>query len=277
MSIDVSFGTITGQGTIKCECSYNSGTSWVQFYPPHSFVDDNIYLKFTAQPAAGYHWTNYVINGTPIAVNPYPSNSGGTVTYSNLVIGATFTANQYTATFNGRGGTPATSTQQYTYGAQMQTLPGVSRAGYVLNAGWRDHDNIATIIYPSTIYSWASDKTFDAHWAWNITYEPNGGTGSTTYSDYAAEEQTITVVTTTSTRSGYRFAGWNTAADGTGTDYTVGQVCNGPSKTLYAQWEPVAHKRVGNDWAATPVYKRVNDEWVEISVRKMENGEWVDV
>ena len=48
----------------------------------------------------------------------------------------------------------------------------------------------------------------------------------------------------TPTRTGYTFAGWNTAADGTGTSYAVGALvpCDilfqGSPKVVYAQWTP---------------------------------------
>ena len=69
-----------------------------------------------------------------------------------------------------------------------------------------------------------------------VTFDANGGEGS-------MEAQTITVGTTAAlnpsafTRSGYRFASWNTEADGSGTAYADGQtVTLDADLTLYAQW-----------------------------------------
>ena len=66
---------------------------------------------------------------------------------------------------------------------------------------------------------------------YTITYKANGGTGD----DIVAAE-TMTVANCTFTApTGYEFSGWNTAADGSGTDYAVGRAINA-NVTLYAQW-----------------------------------------
>ena len=43
------------------------------------------------------------------------------------------------------------------------------------------------------------------------------------------------------TRENYKFTGWNTAANGSGTPYAAGATYDGPSITLYAQWEYVTY------------------------------------
>ncbi|MAL67323.1 MAG: hypothetical protein CL413_09050 [Acidimicrobiaceae bacterium] len=51
----------------------------------------------------------------------------------------------------------------------------------------------------------------------------------------------MTVSDTTPTREGYSFTGWNTAADGTGVDYSADSTYTLPASgtdTLYAQWDP---------------------------------------
>lgn len=278
--VNVTLIASTG-GTVICE--YQSAGIWYTFTPPQSFPD-NTHLRFTAAPSAGYKWTTYKINGTKTAVNPYPSASGGASQYPNLQIEPVFDYASYTATFDARGGTASYSTKTCTYNTAMGALPTLTayKPGYNINTDasgyfWRESGNVGYVVNPNTIYSWTTNKTFEAHWMWRIAYNPNGGSGSTTYSDYKAEGESNTIVTTSSTRSGYRFIGWNTAADGTGTTYTVGQSYGGPNITLYAQWKPVAHKSNSNNWNATPVYKRVNGQWVEIKPHKRESGEWVDV
>jgi uncharacterized repeat protein (TIGR02543 family) len=67
-----------------------------------------------------------------------------------------------------------------------------------------------------------------------VTFDPNGGTGSmTNQSSCGAANLTGNAFT----RTGYTFAGWNTAANGSGTAYANG--ASYPftaSATLYAQW-----------------------------------------
>ncbi len=76
---------------------------------------------------------------------------------------------------------------------------------------------------------------------YTIAFNANGGTGSMG-SITATYDHDVTLPANTFTRAGYTFAGWNTAADGTGTAYVDGaSVSNltqeaGATVTLYAQW-----------------------------------------
>lgn len=87
-------------------------------------------------------------------------------------------------------------------------------------------------------------QTLYATWTrdtYTIRYDANGGTGiiadQTALSDM---DQQLAAVTFE--RSGYVPAGWNTAADGSGTSYADGEVVynlanTGEAITLYAQWK----------------------------------------
>ena len=71
-----------------------------------------------------------------------------------------------------------------------------------------------------------------------VTFNPNGGTGS--MSPEAAKHPTA-LSANTFTRAGYTFAGWNTAANGSGTPYADGATYPfSASATLYAQWSAIA-------------------------------------
>ena len=76
---------------------------------------------------------------------------------------------------------------------------------------------------------------------YTIHYDANGGTG--TMADQYVFVNVATNLTANSfTRNGHSFDGWNTAADGNGTDYTDGAsvtnlAASGSSITLYAKWE----------------------------------------
>lgn len=70
-----------------------------------------------------------------------------------------------------------------------------------------------------------------------ITYDANGGTGSMN-----ATKTCEPVATSTFTRSGYRFTGWNTRADGTGQNVKAGDTTSFTANTtLYAQWQATSH------------------------------------
>ncbi|MGN0708731.1 MAG: InlB B-repeat-containing protein [Anaerovoracaceae bacterium] len=74
----------------------------------------------------------------------------------------------------------------------------------------------------------------------NLKYDANGGEGSVPAIKKTLESggTKVTVDANTFTREGYDFTGWNTAADGTGTAYNVGDnITLSEDTTLYAQWK----------------------------------------
>ena len=76
-----------------------------------------------------------------------------------------------------------------------------------------------------------------------IKYDGNGADGGTAPTSQNKTQYTDITLATNSgglTRIGYRFTGWNTAKDGTGTTYSAGAAYSADeSVTLYAQWEAV--------------------------------------
>ena len=116
---------------------------------------------------------------------------------ANTAISVTFVANKFTAT-----------------AARDFTLETLDLAQSVLDTG------IATLASGASSYS--------------VTFNSNGGSG-------AMADQSASAATDLSanafTRSGYTFAGWNTAADGSGTSYADGASFPfSANATLYAQW-----------------------------------------
>jgi len=113
-----------------------------------------------------------------------------------LATTATWTANNYSITFDANGGTGGTIAS-VAYGA-TPTAPVVTKTGYTF-AGW------SPAIVPVT-----GDTTYQAQWSvnsYNITFDANGGTGGTIASVAYGAMPTAPVVT----RTGYTFAGWSPA------------------------------------------------------------------
>ena len=76
-----------------------------------------------------------------------------------------------------------------------------------------------------------------------VSYDPNGGDGAMTPT--IGESGTgVTAADNAFTRTGYTFAGWNTAKDGTGTAHQPGDalVLTKSDVVLYAQWRPIIYK-----------------------------------
>ena len=71
---------------------------------------------------------------------------------------------------------------------------------------------------------------------YTVSYDANGGTGSMSEVK-VKENETITIAENAFTRSMFKFIGWNTKADGTGTSYAdKASIKVTQSITLYAQW-----------------------------------------
>lgn len=148
--------------------------------------------------------------------------------------------NHYTVTFDGNGTTPSKANMTVEYGKPYGELATVSRTGYTFG-GWKL--NTTTITATTNVLT-ASDHTLTAQWTPNqytVSFNANDGTGS--MSNQTMTYGTAANLTANSfTRTGYEFAGWNTAADGSGTSYTDAQSVsnltdtNGATVTLYANW-----------------------------------------
>lgn len=152
-----------------------------------------------------------------------------------------------------------------TWSGQMPSTPASVSVPYNAPAadgsGWRAGDTTKIRGYRflgwytgpqdnAGLYDWTrpltGSVTVYAHWQRlqaNVIYNANGGTGShpnTTGWQYS--DATIPGDTSKSfKRTGYRFAGWNTAKDGKGTAYADGGrvPLQGKDVTLYAQWAPL--------------------------------------
>ena len=75
--------------------------------------------------------------------------------------------------------------------------------------------------------------TIDSHF---LSFDANGGRGEMNQQTIRYEETTA-IADCGFAKTGYRFAGWNTQADGTGTAYAdKAQIVLTEDITLYAQW-----------------------------------------
>lgn len=84
------------------------------------------------------------------------------------------------------------------------------------------------------------EKIYYAKWVREITFNANGGDGDDTMNPQQIPEgdNSATLTPNTFTKTGYTFAGWNTAKDGSGDSYTDQSTAPTTSTTLYAQWKP---------------------------------------
>jgi uncharacterized repeat protein (TIGR02543 family) len=150
-----------------------------------------------------------------------------------------------TINFDGQGATtgpsPATISIYHpdTLLSSMPTNP--SRTGYAF-AGWYTAVSGGTQFTATTKVT--GNDTLYARWTINtyaLSYNGNGSDGGTVPAGGTYNyNSTVSAAVNTFTRTGYRFTGWNTAANGSGTVYAAGtNITITGDITLYAQWSLV--------------------------------------
>jgi formylglycine-generating enzyme required for sulfatase activity len=118
----------------------------------------------------------------------------------------------------------------------------LAKAGYAFG-GWNTAANGTGTDYAAGgSYTANASVTLYAKWvaAYSVTYNPNGATGGTAPAPQTKPHGVALTLRTNSgnlAKTGYGFARWNTAANGTGTDYAAGvSYTANASVTLYAKW-----------------------------------------
>lgn len=122
------------------------------------------------------------------------------------------------------GAWPANTTWTFVLDHNMITFPTTTTMNVTMQTS-NMSGAIDSTTYPVNLVGGTETVTFDA----------NGGSGSMA----AQSASSATTLTPNAfTRSGYTFASWNTAADGSGTSYGDGaNFAFSSSVTLYAQWQ----------------------------------------
>ena len=166
------------------------------------------------------------------------SKAGDTYVYANgkwVVRGSKITIN-----FDPNGGTGSMNAMRVNAGFD-NTLPAnaFTRADYTFT-GWNTEANGSGAAYADgTTVNFNADTTLYAQWTQNpvITFDANGGDGL--MPTQTVQPGTAAALTANAfTCADYDFAGWNTAADGTGTAYADGaDITASENVTLYAQWK----------------------------------------
>ena len=157
---------------------------------------------------------------------------------ADITLYAQWTANSYTVTFDANGGgTPVPATMSVTFGSAYGTLATTSRTGYTF-AGWFTAASGGTQVIATDIVNTASDHTLYGQWTANtytVTFDANGGSTPDPTTKPVTYGSAYGTLATTS-RTGYTFVGWFTAASG-GTQITSATlVATASDHTLYAQW-----------------------------------------
>jgi uncharacterized repeat protein (TIGR02543 family) len=179
----------------------------------------------TAEPNAGYHFTNWTGDYTGTQ-NPLTISN----VVSNKMVTANFAINSYTVTFDlvGKGARTGEGEliQTVNHGSAAIAPTVVASPGWTFTGWDKVFDNISSELTVNAQYSAAT---------YTVTYDAEGGAVSPPNKivTYNAAYGTLDIPT----RNGYTFAGWWTGDNGTGTQVTqMTTVSNTANHTIYAKW-----------------------------------------
>ncbi len=170
--------------------------------------------------------------------------SGAQSPTANATLYAKWTAGTFTITYtyNGATGGNSTTSSSYTTGGTAITLPTPTKTGYTF-AGWFAESTFATAV--TGAQSPSADATLYAKWTaiqYTLTYNANGATGGSVPTDsnnyIIGNNASVAANSLGLVRTGYTWAGWTLASNGTGTVYNSGDALpfSAASQVLYAKW-----------------------------------------
>lgn len=178
---------------------------------------------------------------------------GDAVTLTDgLTLYAQWSTANVTVTYNGNGATTGLPPTAATVPLGDYTLEDQGTLGqeHFSFAGWNTTaDGTGTTYQSGDTITLTGDITLYAMWSanqYNLSYNGNGATGGAVPVDsetYTAGSDAIVQTENTLVKDENNFAGWNTAADGTGTTYQSGDVFTlTGDTTLYAMWNIKTYK-----------------------------------
>ena len=213
-------------------------------------------LNANGYTRTGYDFSkwNTKANGTGTSYsNKQSVKNLTTVNGGTVYLYAQWNPHTYTIKFNGNGATSgSTASMSMTYDvAKNLTANGFKRTGYIFD-GWNTNSSGTGTNYTDkqSVKNLTSTNggtvTLYAKWkpiTYTIKFDGNGATGGSTASMSMTYDVAKNLTANGFTRTSYKFTGWNTKADGSGTAYTDKQsvknltTTNGATITLYAQWK----------------------------------------
>lgn len=181
-----------------------------------------------------------------------------------------------TVSYNGNGSdggaVPTDGSSPYTYNATVTTLGAgtMTRTGYSFQYWNTAADGSGTTYNSGDTFTIQNHTTLYAKWlavgSYTLTYHGNGNTGGSVPVDAGSPyngTSTVTVAGNTGSlvKTSYTFSGWNTAANGSGTNYDPAATFTiNANTTLYARWTP-GPDYVWSNAAATDNWNTSDANW----------------
>lgn len=157
----------------------------------------------------------------------FDSTSAKTITFTYPIV-------NYTISYNLNGGSVSGNPSSYNIESAAITLKNPSKTGNTFK-GWTGSNGTTAQTSVSIPSGSIGNKSYTANWTVNsytATFNGNGGSAGTSITKpYGSQLGTLP----TSSRTGYTFKGWFTAASG-GTQITATTTMPASNVTYYAQW-----------------------------------------
>ena len=251
--VTISFIVATASAPSTYNITYNSNSSTGGTVPTTQNGTGNVTLSTNSGTLVK---TGYTFTGWNTLANGNGTHYATSATYNltaDVTLYAEWTIVNYTITYAGNSNTSGSVPSSFT-GNGNTTLATNSgtlvRTGYTF-AGWNTAANGTGTHYDvSDTYNLTADITLYAQWTadaviYSITYHGNGNTGGTAAANTTgADGTTVTTDSNSGTfiKTGYRFTGWNTAANGTGTYYEGGESIQLTGNlNFYAVWTALSY------------------------------------
>jgi uncharacterized protein (TIGR02145 family)/uncharacterized repeat protein (TIGR02543 family) len=222
-------------------------------------VNHGVLTPVKAVASTGYSFSGWTVpTGAATITSASVESTTVSLTSGDATVRANFAPIPCTVTFRSQGTTYSTATVNYNALATEPTAPQAGACNTF--GGWYISETYATkwnfltdkITVATTLYAKWTPLTY------TVTYDANSASTGT-----APAQQTKTcgvalaLAAGSLARNGYAFSGWNTASDGTGTDYAQGANYTGNAAlALFAKWTPVytvTYNGNGNDGGNVPV------------------------
>ena len=194
---------------------------------------------------------------------------------------ARFQANTYKISFKANGGTSTMPAQKISYNKKVKLNANkFKRTGYTFT-GWNTKANGKGKTYKNkaSIKNLASSGTVTLYAMWKantykVAFNANGGKGKMSPQSFTYGKSAKLNANKFS-RVGYKFIGWNTKANGTGTTYknnaSVKNVAAAGSVTLYAIWQSTSSPMPTTSTTPLPnssIKRTIKIGWVALDSNK---------
>ncbi len=237
--------------TVTFDANGGTGSASVSSVTQNTFGGSVTLASLGTLAKSGYTFSGW--QTTPSGGTTYSASSSYTPG-ANVTLYAIWTQNTYNFTVNyfpGTNGSGTMSSQTGTAATVTLTPNSFTHATSGVFSGWATSDGGSIVYSNSQTITLTSTTTLNLYAIWDtsgvkytVTFNGNSqttGSPSANSLEQSVAGGSVTLATqNTLTRTGFVFGGWNTASNGSGSNYNASSSYTPSGNiTLYAKWNPV--------------------------------------